>query len=413
MRHQIVILIAAIAGFLASCDGMYDTLEEYSGEVVYPAKYDTIVGHIGYERVEIDLMKAGRIPSSEIMMGKAVKTVIEYEDQVITLNSLVSWVNITGLTEPKLYRFKIYTVDEFGNPSVAQEIALIPYTASDLENLVVGSPRVMLSPSAAVVDWPNGLSSVVLDYYGLTFSYTDKDDEVREGTRRQDSRFFIGNLESGQPVTINMDYKVIPKVNGVPIIDTVTLSQPMELNMPTGSTTFSPSERDVLEANGVTEFTADGVSSIEKLVFPIRTNSLQDIFYFPNLKELDLTGGGMFDLTTLVYDRNGAHSEVGGGDWIPFMRKVSNISSGNTQSLKDLLEADILEKVTYVPHTMGLDELLAPYVASGIVELVPLPDEVPIPTNLFVNGQVQTNNWKLDIVFPAPDRKSTRLNSIH
>src|SRR3546814_6282068 len=75
----------------------------------------------------------------------------------------------------------------------------------------------------------------------------------------------------------------------------------------------------------------------------------------------------MFDLTTLVYDRNGAHSEVGGGDWIPFMRKVSNISSGNTQSLKDLLEADILEKVTYVPHTMGLDALLAPYVASGIV----------------------------------------------
>src|SRR3546814_15529128 len=74
MRHQIVILIAAIAGFLASCDGMYDTLEEYSGEVVYPAKYDTIVGHIGYERVEIDLMKAGRIPSSDIMMGKAVKT---------------------------------------------------------------------------------------------------------------------------------------------------------------------------------------------------------------------------------------------------------------------------------------------------------------------------------------------------
>src|SRR3546814_15032150 len=113
----------------------------------------------------------------------------------------------------------------------------------------------MLSPSAAVVDWPNGLSSVVLDYYGLTFSYTDKDDEVREGTRGQDSRFFIGNLESGQPVTINMDYKVITKVNGVPIIDTVTLSQPMELNMPTGSTTFSPSERDVLESNGVTEFT--------------------------------------------------------------------------------------------------------------------------------------------------------------
>src|SRR3546814_7546787 len=52
--------------FLGACDGMYDSLDEYSEEVVYPAKYDTIVGHIGYERVEFDLMKAGRIPSDEI-----------------------------------------------------------------------------------------------------------------------------------------------------------------------------------------------------------------------------------------------------------------------------------------------------------------------------------------------------------
>src|SRR5690606_35983762 len=185
-----------------------------------------------------------------------------------------------------------------------------------------------------------------------------------------------------------------------------------ELAMPTGSTTFSPSERDVLMANGVTEFTADGVSSITKLVYPIHANSLQDIFYFPNVKEIDLTGEGLFPLPTLVYDRNGAHSEVGGGDWVPFMRKVSNIPAGNTQSLKDLLEAGILEKVRYVPHSMGLDDLLAPYVADGVVELVTLPDVVPVPQKLFVDGQVQTNAWKLDIVYPAPDPAGTGLTDV-
>src|SRR5690606_21149457 len=173
-----------------------------------PAKYDTIIGHVGYERVEIDLMKAGRIPSSEIKMGKAKKTIIEYDGQVIRLDSLVSWVNITGLDQPKLYRFKIYTVDEFDNASVHQEIALIPYTAADLENLPIASPRVMLSLSTAVIDWPNGLSSVMLDYYGLTFSYTDKDGQVRDGARGENARFFIGNLEAGEPVVVNMEYKV-------------------------------------------------------------------------------------------------------------------------------------------------------------------------------------------------------------
>ena len=403
MRHQLLFWIAAFAVLLSSCDGMYDTLEEYSGEVVYPAKYDTIVGHIGYERVEIDLMKAGRVPSGEINMGKAVKTVIEYDDQVITLDSLVSWVNITGLTQPKLYRFRIYTVDEFNNPSVAQEIALIPYTETDLNTLRAPSPRIMASPSAAVVDWPNGISSVVMDYYGLTFEYTDKDGAVREGERGQDSRFFIANLESGQPATISMNYKVVPKINNVPIIDTVTLAQPLEFGVPTSSTTFSPSERDVLMANGVTEFTADGVAAITKLVYPIHANSLQDIFYFPNLKELDLTGEGLFTLPTLVYDNNGGYSEVGGGDWIPFMRKVSDIPAVNTQTLKDLLEAGILEKVRYSPNSMGLDELLAPYVESGIVELVSLPDEVAIPQNFFVDGLVQSNAWRMEYLFPAPD----------
>src|SRR5690606_36155773 len=174
MMYRIIYIAVLASTILSACSGMYDSLEEYSGEVVYPAKYDTIVGRIGYERVEINLMKAGRIPSDKIKLGKAKKTVVEYDDQRIVIDSLVSWVNITGLSQPKLYRFQIYTIDEFENKSVPLEIALIPYTISDVAGLAVNSPRVLTSPSSAVVDWPNGLSSVLLDYKSLTFSYIDK-----------------------------------------------------------------------------------------------------------------------------------------------------------------------------------------------------------------------------------------------
>src|SRR5690606_16990893 len=135
MMYRIIYIVVLAGTFLSACSGMYDSLEEYSGEVVYPAKYDTIVGRIGYERVEIDLMKAGRIPSNRIKLGKAKKTVVEYDDQRIVIDSLVSWVNLTGLTQPKLYRFQVYTIDEFDNKSVPHEIALIPYTAGDIEAL--------------------------------------------------------------------------------------------------------------------------------------------------------------------------------------------------------------------------------------------------------------------------------------
>ncbi len=400
--RSILYSLIVLAIMLYSCDGMHDSQDKYSGEIVYPAQFDTIIGKIGFERVEIDLLKVGRIPSSQIKLGKAKKTVIEYDDQEKIIDELVSWVNITDLTQSKLYRFKISTMDEYGNKSVPQEIALIPYTSSDLATLVIASPRVMTSPTAAVIDWPNGLSSVLLNYYGLTYAYTDKDGAKRTGERKEDSRFFVGNLETGQSVAIDIKYRVVPKVNNISIIDTLTVSQPLTVNMPTGSTPFPPAERSVLETNGITEFTADGVASFNKIVYPIHANSLQDLFYFPNLKEIDLTGGTLFSLPTLLYDRNNIQSTVGGGEWIPFMRKAGNITGG-AQTLKDLLESGILEKVRYVPNSMGLDEVLEPYVASGVVELVNLPDEVLIPHKFWINGVVQSADFKVDVTHPATD----------
>lgn len=402
MRY-ILLSLSVLLFLLSSCEDMYKTQEKYEGEVVYPARFDTIIGFIGYERVEIDLMKVGRIPSSSIKMGKAKKTIVEYDNQVMTIDSLVSWVNITGLTSPKLYRFKVYSIDEFGNKSVPQEIALIPYTASDVASLQVAAPRAMLSPSAAVVDWPKGISSVLLNYVGLTFEYTDKDGVVRKGVRGADSRIFLGNVAAGQSVTVKMGYNIVPKVSNVPILDTILFNSNLVLNMPTSSSVFPVSERDILAANGVTVFTTDAVASVTKLVYPVHANSLQDIFYFPNLKTLDLTNGTLFPLTTMSYDRNSVKDVIGGGDFIPFVRKAGDILPGNTQALKDLLESGILTKVYYRPHSMGLDALLAPYVLTGVVELTVNPESVLIPNNFHLDGVIQTKDWKLDITYPATD----------
>src|SRR5690606_19037923 len=102
---NIILLLFVYSLLIAACDDIYDKQAQFEGEIVYPAKYDTIIGHIGYERVEIDLLKAGRIPSSEINLGKARTTRIEYDEEVIEIESLVSYVNITGLDQSKLYRF--------------------------------------------------------------------------------------------------------------------------------------------------------------------------------------------------------------------------------------------------------------------------------------------------------------------
>ena len=401
-KNSLYLILIWVLALIYSCKGMHDNIEPYAEEVVYPAKYDTIVSKIGFERVEINLMKAGRIPSSKISMGKSKKTIIEYDNQKIVIDSLVSWVNVTNLTQSKLYRIRVYTVDEFDNKSVPQIIAVIPYTQSDVNNLVVSSPRILTSPSAAVLDWPTSLTNILLNYISLEYEYSDKSGTKITGKRTANPRIFAANLNAGQPFNMQLKYNVVPKVNGIAILDTVQLVNSLTINMPTGSTTFNPAEREILEKNGITTFTADAVSNYKKLTFPVHTNTLQDLFYFANVEELDLTGGTVFPLKTLDYNRNGIVKTIGGGSYLPFIRKVSPITDANAQTMVDLLNLGLIKKIKYVPNSLGIDHLLKPFETSGVIEYVTTPSESLIPMNFFLDGKIQdATAWALDLQIPA------------
>jgi hypothetical protein len=408
-----LVAVSGILLYLLSCSGMYDNVEEYSGEVIYPGKFDTVYGKIGFERVEIDLMQAGRIPASKMKLGKATRTIVEYDGVPHPIDSLCSWINITGLTTSKLYRFVIYTVDQSGNKSVPQEIALIPYTAQDRDLIAVSSPRISSSPSAAIVDWPNGLNSVVMDYCSLTYEYEDRDGRKTGGIPEGISpRFYLGNLEAGAQVPVSVTYRVVPILSDgeTRLLDTINITRDIVLNMPTAETSFSPSEETVLRANGVTTFTSAAVASIRKLVFPIHISSIQDIFYFSNLEELDLTGEGLDNvMPKFTLSGDGRTYEIGGGAWLHCIKRSENkqaVSISGLQSLIDLLESGLLKKVRYIPNSLGLDDILAPYVESGVVEFVNdsfFPQEVMLPYRFWMEGRPQTSSFRLIWRYPVPE----------
>ncbi len=408
MKKNILFSVIACLGILAiySCKGIYDNVEPFGGEKVYPAKFDTISGKIGFERVELDLMKAGRITNDQIYLGKASKTIVEYDKERIVVDSVVSWVNIPNLKQSKLYRFKVYTEDKYGNKSVPQEIALIPYTNNELATIAVQSPRIFASRSNAVLDWAENISSILLTYCDLEYAYEDQSGAVMEGKRDVNPRIFASNLKTGDEVNVDVDYRVVPKVDGVEILDTIVLSQKVSFFMPSATTPFLPAEADVLRKNGVTTFNVVGVANIKKLTFPIHTKSLQDLFYFTDLDEIDLTGGTLFEMTKSSYNRNTVIATVGGGPFLPFVRRSGDMSEVNARFLVDLLENDLVKKVKYVPYSLGIDHLLVPFVESGVVELVHTPNETDLPLPFFINGQLESASWKIDLVtnpatFPA------------
>ncbi|MDR3247108.1 MAG: hypothetical protein LBT50_11850 [Prevotellaceae bacterium] len=237
--HVIFLACCIVASTLAyvSCTDIYDNVKEYGNEeIVYPAHFDTIYGSIGFERVEIDLCKAGRIPSSKIKLGKAKKTIIEFaksgRDTTIVIDSICSWVSIRDLTQPNIYRFKIYTADEFGDISVPQEIALIPYTVEDRNALSLPEPSVLSSTTSAQVQWKTSLSSDLYDIYGWSYAYTDRNGDVIRGSGENDApAFFIENVVRGEPVSVNITTMIIPKIDRIPILDMIEWTFPVTVNI--------------------------------------------------------------------------------------------------------------------------------------------------------------------------------------
>ncbi|GEM_PF-397187 len=403
-----------------SCDNndIYDNIKDFAkNETVYPAMFDTIFATVGYERAEIDLRIDGRIPANQMKLSKAKKTVVVYDEDaskptVIEYDSVCSWVNVKGLTEPRIYRIKVYTVDEHGNRSTPQEITVVPYTEYDKDLLrqSILDPVTSTTPSSMIMEWPGGLNSIVMEYHGMSYNYTDNDSVVHTGKQLKEPRVFSANLPVAQEVTFNINYKVLPLLeDGSKLLDTIEVEKPFVIQMPTLDQSFIPQELSILEANGIKKFTIRDVENVTSLTYPMTMNTFADLFYFPKMRTLNLTGKGLMGtMARLSYSGNSVTNTVGGGAWQEFMSPVNKPKDirrpESLQTLKDLIESGQITKIEYIPKSMGLDfdAFLQPYVQSGVVELLTndhsfFPQSVFVEPQFFANGIVQSPTWK---VFP-------------
>lgn len=242
MKKYIFIFIS-IAISIVSCESGFEHIDKFaSSETVYPGRFDTIVVSLGYNRVELDLFKANfelvddilirkktPLAPDEIRLGKAVKTVVEVagEDEPRVWNKLLSRVSIDGLDEGKLYHFKAYTEDEFGNKSVPQEAAEVPFTDSELEVYdEIPVPRISPSPFSATLSWIE-ISNPLMRYAGMDFEYFDQDNVLRKGSLHADDElnFHMQNLKGESNYSVDVYMHVVPFRGEVQIIDTINFKR--------------------------------------------------------------------------------------------------------------------------------------------------------------------------------------------
>jgi len=227
-------LLTMVVAIIVSCSGIYDNVEKYaSKETIYVEPLDGITRvQIGYERVEIDLMQAGRIPSSAIKKAKAKYTVIECEDFTEpgnrrVIDSVCSWVNVTGLTQLKNYHLTIYLEDEHGNQSLPLKVDVKPFTHENRDALSVIAPTITEFTSWALIEWENPISAKTLTVLSYAYSFTDKSGVEQTGNGIGDKPSIpLENIEKGKEIPVTITYKIIPNTmsfEGVytPILDTI------------------------------------------------------------------------------------------------------------------------------------------------------------------------------------------------
>jgi hypothetical protein len=411
MKNIFFPLIVFMTLLCLSCEDMYEDLKDIKTEIVYPGKFDTLIYKLGIERVEIELMKAGRIPAKQMNLSKALYTVYQVDDAPpVVLDSLYSWVNVTGLTEQRVYQIKVYSIDEYGSKSIPQTCTVIPYTELDKEKLVITHPRTVVLRDFAIVDWPNtGLNTLLADFNTLNYDFVNDNGDLITDTLFANDKLIIElyNLVPNTVNTINFNIRMIPKlITGQRIIDPVDIEFPLVLNMPTPETFINVSESAIFRANGISNTTLGAIQAKTSFVMPLCVKSFSDLYYFGELEELDLTGRN--GLKDVMPEFSFGNIKFGGGYYQPYIQKVEYLKVFTIAKPIDAqhallykLDRGYIKKIKYLPNSMGLDQLLAPYVESGIVDLVDdnwFPDEVPLDSKLVHQGQPAFAQYQCEVV---------------
>jgi hypothetical protein len=235
MKKIFCIVYSVFSLALLSCSGdIFDNIKEHaSTEKVYVGKYDKADIYVGINRLEIDLLEAGRIPADQVSIGKALNTIVEYDGIEHTYPGVHSWINIPNLTEQKLYRIKIYNVDELGNKSLPVEAAAIPFTDDDVAVLTVPVPQKLVAPTSMQLNWPTGLTSTFFEFHEMEYTYTDAAGVSQTDTSSNENSILVLNLAEASAGTVHLKLKVVPKQDEVPILDTVYLETSIDYQLPT------------------------------------------------------------------------------------------------------------------------------------------------------------------------------------
>jgi hypothetical protein len=389
-----ILTILFVSFMTVACDDMNSIIQDDldKGEAIYPGKAAGLTAVPGIKRAWLywQLNPDTRVTKTVITWTIGGKTNMKEKAAPAGSGVRLDSTEITGLDEG-LYTFSAYTVDKDGNRSIT--ISSVPVNV--FGDIYVGSLSArgiakteMLAGGNLQITWIDAPTDMLYSIVKYT-SYSDNPNGVEttvDTVFNDATTTTLPALKRLNPFSVTSAYRIG--------LDTDTV---------VGNYYPTVIEKELLAASGFTELTDDAAAKIKKLSFPLTLEgwTLKDLYYFPNLEELDLTPGTSalpkskytrYYVNTTLGDTTTVEAEVGGGAW-PYY--ASGFMSDNDRNIiKDLLASGQLKKIKYTRNSYPrLDADLEPYAAK--VERTPTAplsdDAIMIPPSLLATYNLQEN----------------------
>lgn len=212
---------------LFSCSDMDENYKEHVPEINYSGKIKNLRGYVGYERVYL----AWENPLDQ--KSKYIR--VEYDSTFIEYESLIDSVVIDNLDSGSGYEFFVFTVDDYGNKSVASSKTILPVSKTFVNSIPKPNIKVLENKDGNVVFDIKGLTNSLMKFSGLiNYQCESKSGSIITGSQEyseeeSDVILMIDGLKTNENYTVRLDLMIIPIVSNNLTMDIVPKSVFVEL----------------------------------------------------------------------------------------------------------------------------------------------------------------------------------------
>jgi len=302
------------AGLLSGCESLEDTYSEYAGDgpIRYLSKCADLEASPKWEEVELtwtNKTDAGReaikISWSDESMAK--DTVIDRDAESCVIPGLGNSEYLFSVTaisydEDNNIAETSMDADAYARPYSLEHEVLSTFTRVVIKQFKVGDSNLFLFFD----NWKDNLSSVEIGYYKQNEDQETRVELTKVNTGTADDPEYWPNGQEYmllRDVDFTKDVKVYRSGDLSALVGSpLEISFPeitLNLNVLAFNSDFASHVQDYLN---VTELTANTIKDVEVLEFDQDISSLEDILYFPNLKEIYLGKNRYMDSYYASYD---------------------------------------------------------------------------------------------------------------